>query len=75
MRFVLGGCKRNISPHLPARILQVYIEDLIGFHNIFNSDGLNNTLLSQGYMHHMTPSIEIAGMMYIPRPGEGLRSL
>lgn len=46
MRLVLGDHKTNRSSHLPAKILKVYIEVLMGFSHIFRPDGLNNTLLS-----------------------------
>lgn len=47
-RLVLGSCKMNRSPHLPSRILKVYIADLTGFSHLYCPDGLNCTLLPQG---------------------------
>ena len=40
----------NKSPHLPARILKVYIEALMGFSHTYHPDGLDNAMLSQGYI-------------------------
>ena len=50
MRFVSSGYKMNRSPHPPARILKVYIKVSPGFNYVYHSDGLNNALLSQGYV-------------------------
>ena len=38
-------------------------------------DGLNNTLLSQGYVLENSFYLEMMGRTYIPRTGEGVRSL
>ena len=57
MRLVLGGCKMSRSPHLPARILKVYIEVLTGFSHEFSPDGLNNILISQGCALEMAPAM------------------
>lgn len=46
-RLVVGGCKTSRSPHLPARILKVYLKALTGFSQVWGPEGLNNTLLSQ----------------------------
>ena len=47
-RLVLDGRKMSRSPCSPARISKVYIEAVIGFSHVSSTDGLNNTLLSQG---------------------------
>lgn len=47
-RFVLGSCKTSRSPHLPTRIFKVYREASMEFRHLFSSDGLSNTLASQG---------------------------
>ena len=39
-----GGCKTRIFPYLPAKILNIYIEALIGFSHICCLDGLITTL-------------------------------
>ena len=59
------------SPHPPTSILKVYIEALTGFSHIHSPDGLDNTLLSQGYV----PTVGMVGRVYIPRTGEGVRSI
>ena len=53
-----------------ARILKVYIEALTGFSHIFNPDSLNNTLLSQGCILGVSPTVGMVGGMCIPRAGE-----
>ena len=47
--FVLDDHKKNKSPYSPVRIFKVCIEALSGFSHVFSLDGLNNTLLFQGY--------------------------
>ena len=49
-RLVLGSWKTSRSLQSRARLLKVYIEALPVFSHIFNPDGLNDTLLSQGYI-------------------------
>lgn len=49
MRLVLAECK-NRSPYLPARILKAYTEVLSGFNDVYYPGGLNNTLVSQGFV-------------------------
>lgn len=44
-RLVLGGCKTNRSLDPPARIVNVYTE---AWTRPYRTDGLSNTLLSQG---------------------------
>ena len=75
IRLVLSGCKTRRSLHLPATIIKVYIEALMEFNNIFSPDSLNITSLSQGYILEMTASVGIVGRTYIPRTGDGVRSL
>lgn len=50
MRFILGVYKISIYPHLLSRILKVYIQALARFSHVCCPDGLNNTLLSSGYL-------------------------
>ena len=72
--FVPDSLKTNRSPHLPTRILRVYIEALTGFSHIFSPDDLN-IFLSQGCILETAPNVEMVGEMYIPRIEEGVRSL
>lgn len=48
VRLILGDHKMSSSPHLLAKILEVYIEDLIGFGHLYHPDGLKDTLLAWG---------------------------
>ena len=50
MRLVLGDCEMSRFLHLPARILKVYIDTLMGFSHVSISPSLNNILLSQVYI-------------------------
>lgn len=59
----------STSLHLPARILKVYIKALSGFSHFFRPYGLNNTLLSQGYVLETAPGAGILGRTCIPRTG------
>lgn len=43
-------------PRLPLRILEV--EALTGFNNIYHPDGLNKTLLSEGYVLETSPTVD-----------------
>ena len=61
----------SISLPLPARILKVYIEALPGFSQVFNPDGLNNFLLSQGYILEDGFAMEMVNRMYISQMGRG----
>lgn len=70
----------SVVPHPPphpaetqsaARILKLYIEDLMEFSHVISPNGLSTTLLSQGCIHEMTASVGIVGRIYIPRTGEG----
>lgn len=74
MRLVLGSCKMSRSPHLPARILNMYLESLSGFGHVFCTDGLNNTLLSPSCILKMAPAMGNVGRMYMPK-GWGVPSL
>lgn len=47
IRLVLGDCKMSKFLHLPARILKVYIDTLMGFSHVYYPDDLNNISLSQ----------------------------
>lgn len=49
MRPVSGSSETSRSPYLLARILKVDIEALSGFSQVYHPEGLNNTVLSQGY--------------------------
>lgn len=60
-KLVLSGCKTNISEPLPVRILRVYVEALVRFSRIYCPDGLNITLLSQGYVLETPASMKIVG--------------
>lgn len=66
---------KDRSPHLPVRILNVYIEASMGFSFIYCSVGLNRTLLFQGYVLEMAPTVRTVGGTYIPRIEEGVRGL
>ena len=57
---VLGNRKTGRSPHLPVRILKVYVEVLAGFSHMYHPDGLNNTWLPLGYIFGRAPT---AGMV------------
>lgn len=47
----------------------------MGFSQVCSADGLNNTLLSQGCVLEVITSVGTVGGMYIPRAGEGVKSL
>lgn len=75
--------RMNRSAHPPARILRVYIEDLVGFSDVFSLDDLSSTLFSQSYVCKTAVNMEIVGRLYIPKidsrgvfdcPGLALRS-
>lgn len=55
------------SPHPPTGILKIM--SLSGFRHIFSPDGLNNTLLSQGYVLETATSMGIVGDTHVPRMG------
>lgn len=73
IRLAVGGLKMSKSLHPPARILKVYIQTLTGFSHIHNPGGLNNTLLSQGYVLETASTVGMGGK-HITRAGEGMRS-
>lgn len=70
-RLVLGWGRMSRSLHPPARILKVYIRRL----NRIQSDDLNNTLLSEGFVHEppLTMGMEVESTL--PRQKRGQRSL
>lgn len=72
-RLILGGCKT--SRLLAIKIVRVYIESLMGFCHIHSPDGLNNTLLSQGFVLEGIPSKRAIHETYILRTKEGVRRL
>ena len=59
------------SLHSDARILKLYIEDLMEYSHVISPNGLNTTLLSHGCIHEMAASVGIVGRVYIPRTEEG----
>lgn len=68
-------------PHLPARILAVYVEASVKWFRSqqhshvllrLSPDGLNNTFLSGGLAFETAPSMGTVGGIYIPRTGEEL---
>lgn len=64
----------SASLHLITRILKVYIKALTGFNNVCNPNGLSSTLLSQGSIFEMAPSVE-RGFEHAFQGQEGVRSL
>lgn len=74
-RLVLGGCRMSRSPYLPTRILKVYTEAFTGFSHVCHPDGLNNTLLSQGYILKNGSHFGNSGQNVQSKDGEGVRSL
>lgn len=48
LTFEATGFNRSSTPHLPSKILKVYVETLVGFSHAFGPEGLNSTLFSQG---------------------------
>ena len=58
-----------------CKILKYYREDLTRFNHIHCPDGLNTTFLSQGHALGTASIVRVVGRMYIPRTGEGVRSL
>lgn len=48
MMLVLGNCKMNRCLHLSTRILRVYIEALSEFSHVYQPDGFDDILVSQG---------------------------
>ena len=50
-QFVWCGHKTSRFQHLPARILKICMEVLIGFSHVHSPEGLNTTLLCQGYSY------------------------
>ena len=76
MRLVLGDCKMSKFLHLPARILKVYIDTLMGFSHIYYPDDLNNISLSQGCVLETSSACSNGGKkVYSNDEGKGKRSL
>ena len=50
-------------------------ENLTEFSHVHSSDGLNKTLLSQGYVLETAPSVGMVYRTYILRTGKGMRGL
>ena len=59
MRLVLGGRKRSKSLQVPNRILRVYMEALRVLSPLW-TEGLSNTVLSQGCLPEVVHSAEHA---------------
>ena len=74
-RLLLGCCKTSRFLLPAIKILRVYIESSVGFCHVHNPDGLNNTLLSQGFVLEVIPSKGTMCETYILRTKEGVRSL
>lgn len=55
---VLAGYKMSKSLYPPARILNICIEALPGFSHVIDPNGLNNTILSAGYVLEMAAPME-----------------
>ena len=70
MRLILADC--IVRTH---QNLKIYIEALTGFSHMFCADGLNNTLPLSKLHPWMAPAMGIVYRVYIPRTGEGVRSL
>lgn len=62
---------RQIDFTLVWQILQVCLQALTGI----SPDGLNNILLSQGYVLGTTPTVGTVGKAHIPGTGEEIRRL
>ena len=73
-RFASGNCKTSRFPHSPARILKVYIKDLLGFNHLYYPNDLNNTLLSQGCVLKAASIVVKGTRMHISRRAEGMWS-
>ena len=69
MMLVLGCHKMSRSPHLPTRILKVYIESLTVFRHMYNPGSFKNTLLSQGYVLGTASTVETVGRVYFKGQG------
>lgn len=68
-RLVSGSHKTSRSPHLPARILKVYIESLTVVNHIYYLDALNNIILSQRFVLENGKHGKVI-RSYIPKTGE-----
>ena len=72
-KLVLGSHKMNRSLPSSTKLLQVYIEALMGVQSHISPDGLKDILLSQGYTLERAASVWKVGRMCIPRMGLGWR--
>lgn len=72
-RLVLGGCGMSRSLSLPARILRVRIEYLMGLSDIHSPDHLNHSLKAVSLQS--APIVVTMGRRYLPRMWEGVRTL
>lgn len=50
---------------MSTRILREYTEALTGRSHVYTADGLDNTLLFQGYILEVIPGVGTVGGMYI----------
>ena len=57
-----------------ATVLKVYIEALVGFSHIYRPDGLNNTLLFQGYVFETGSYCGNSGQNVHSKDGKEMRS-
>lgn len=72
-RLVWGAGEMSCSPHLPARLLSVYIEALKSFSHIYHPAGLN-TLLFLCVLENGS-GCGNCEQKYLPRKGKGVRCL
>lgn len=73
MRLVLDSHKMSRFTHPSPKLLKVNIESLTGFIHVYHPDGLNNTILSQGYISEAASSVGKASRTHIPRTGKSVR--
>lgn len=59
------------SLYQSSRILKSHIEALTRFRQVYNPEGLNNTLFPQDSVLKTAASVGLEGEMYIPRTGDG----
>ena len=74
-RFVLSNHKMSRTLHQPAVILKVYTEVLTGLSHTFSTDGLNETLFSQGCILENDSGCGHCEHNIHARAGERVRSL
>lgn len=65
----LGHCKRKGSPNLPAIILTVYTEALMGFSHMYHPDGLTTPYSLQFASLKRAPTVGSEGRAYIKDRG------